>query len=99
MRSLVIDDVAGAPFDPICVDIGLPDMDGLELLRPIRALGSDHGRTGRTAAKVLMVTASDSGQDVMQAFRDQADAYLRKPFTKKDLEAQLRRLELLGEVA
>lgn len=74
------------PYDLVCIDIGLPDLDGLELLRRIRATEGTAGR-----AKVLIVTASDNNRDVLTAFRDQADAYLQKPFAKGDLDVALGR--------
>lgn len=87
---------AGPPvsFDLILVDIMMPEMDGLELVRRIRASGSD--------AAVLMVTVVDDLARVREALRLGADDYLVKPFALAQLrlacEKALERRRLLREL-
>ena len=71
-------------YDVIVLDLGLPKMDGLEVLRRLRARGD------RTA--VLVLTASGDTDDRVRGLDSGADDYLAKPFELTELEARLRAL-------
>ena len=71
--------------DIVTLDLGLPDMDGLEVLRQIRKLDSE--------LPVLILTARDSIEDKVSGLDLGADDYLCKPFEIEELEARLRVLE------
>jgi len=71
--------------DLVTLDLGLPDMDGLEVLRQIRKLDSQ--------LPVLILTARDSIEDKVSGLDLGADDYLCKPFEIEELEARLRVLE------
>jgi len=71
--------------DIVTLDLGLPDMDGLEVLRQIRKLDSE--------LPVLILTARDSIEDKVSCLDLGADDYLCKPFEIEELEARLRVLE------
>ena len=80
-------------YAAMILDLGLPDGDGLELLREIRQRGNP--------IPVLVLTARGGLQDRVQGLRSGADDYLVKPFALEELiarlEAQLRRPgQLLG---
>ena len=68
--------------DLVVLDIGLPGLDGFEILRRLRARG------GR--ARVLMLTARDGVEDRVHGLDLGADDYLVKPFSLQELEARLR---------
>lgn len=70
------------PYDAVILDLGLPDMDGTQVLR---ALG--HG-PARTACLVL--TARDGVGSRVEALNAGADDYLVKPFDMAELQARLR---------
>jgi DNA-binding response OmpR family regulator len=70
------------------LDIGMPGLDGVEVLEQIRA--DDELR----AMKVLLLTAKAQESDVRRGFDAGADAYVKKPFSPADLSARVR--ELLG---
>ncbi|MEU8828011.1 response regulator transcription factor [Streptomyces sp. NPDC048636] len=74
----------GADF--VLLDLGLPDMDGLEALRRLRRA---------SAVPVIVVTARSEERDVLRGLRGGADDYLVKPFRTSELiarmEAVLRR--------
>ncbi len=72
-------------FDALILDLMLPDMDGLEVCRQIRALsGSDaHG-------PILMLTARGDAMDRVIGLEIGADDYLAKPFEPRELLARLR---------
>lgn len=68
----------GEAFDGLILDIGMPDMDGLELLQQIR----EHG----ARMPVIMVTASGSKERAVQAVGMGAQAYVLKPFDPIELQ-------------
>lgn len=69
-------------LDAIVLDIGLPDMDGLELCRQLRARGS--------RVPVVMLTARDAVTDRVAGLDAGADDYLIKPFAYEELAARVR---------
>ena len=70
--------------DAIILDLGLPQLDGLSLLRKLRASGS------RTP--VLILTARDAWHEKVEGIDAGADDYLAKPFNMEELLARLRAL-------
>lgn len=87
---------AGQPYDLICLDILMPEMDGQTALREIRALEQAKGIVSTHGAKILMTTAVSDMESVCQAFAGLADAYLTKPYDRAQLLEELRRLELIA---
>ncbi|PHV03941.1 DNA-binding response regulator [Janthinobacterium sp. BJB412] len=74
--------IASDPFDAVVLDLGLPDGNGIELLRHLRA----EGRT----LPVVVITARDSLEDRLNGLDRGADDYLVKPFVVSELLARLR---------
>jgi DNA-binding response OmpR family regulator len=72
------------PYDLVVLDLGLPDRDGLELLRAWRARGN--------RVPVLVLTARDAWHERVDGFRAGADDYLGKPFHMEELVARLNAL-------
>jgi len=72
------------PYDLIVLDLGLPDRDGLDLLRGWRAQGS--------RVPVLVLTARDAWYERVDGFKAGADDYLGKPFHVEELVARLHAL-------
>ncbi len=72
-------------FDAVVLDLGLPDMDGLEVLRRTRAGGS--------VTPVLILCARDAASQRVQGLDAGADDYLTKPFDVDELLARLRVLQ------
>ena len=87
---------AGRPYDLVCLDIMMPKLDGKEVLRRVRELEKERGRTGLAGAKILMTTALNDFETIMASFRGQCEGYLVKPISKVKLLAQLRALGLLA---
>lgn len=87
---------SGEPYELICLDIMLPGMDGQQALREIRALEEARGLDAGDGATVFMTTALSDKDNVMQAFREQADGYLVKPIAKDKLLAALERAGLVA---
>ena len=80
---------AAAPgIEAIVLDVGLPDISGLEVARRVRASGSD--------VAILMLTARDTVGDRVSGLDAGADDYLVKPFAYEELAARLRALGRRG---
>jgi two-component system OmpR family response regulator len=70
-------------YDAVILDLGLPDIDGIEVLKALR----DQSGTG---LPVLILTARDAVEDRVHGLNSGADDYLVKPFDLTELEARLR---------
>ena len=86
---------AGVPYDLICLDIMMPEMDGSEALKQIRSMEEARGIISSHGAKIFMTTALDQMKNVIQAFYGLCDAYLYKPIEKAKLLEQLQAHRLL----
>tara|TARA_B100001250_G_scaffold378123_1_gene367727 strand:+ start:1453 stop:2151 length:699 start_codon:yes stop_codon:yes gene_type:complete len=75
------------PYDLVCLDLNMPDLDGLEVCDSLRT-SSFQGITPR----VLMLTARDTIEDRIQGLDVGADDYLVKPFSFEELAARVRSL-------
>jgi DNA-binding response OmpR family regulator len=71
----------GAGFDAIVLDVMLPDMDGFEVCRRLRAAGD---------TPILMLTARGEDLDRIVGLELGADDYLTKPFNPRELQARLK---------
>jgi two-component system, chemotaxis family, chemotaxis protein CheY len=86
---------AGEPYDVICMDIMMPELDGQEAVKQIRALEEAKGILPVRCAKIIMTTALGDHQNILAAFKHLCDAYVVKPIDKAKLLAELRRLRLI----
>ncbi|RFP08120.1 MULTISPECIES: response regulator transcription factor [unclassified Duganella] len=74
--------VENEPFDAVLLDLGLPDGNGIDVLRELRA--------GGHTLPILVITARDSLEDRLNGLDRGADDYLVKPFVVTELLARLR---------
>ena len=81
--------LAANEFDLLILDIGLPRMTGLEVLKRLRGRGS--------ALPVLILSAHDGVSDRVRGLDLGADDYLAKPFALAELEARVRALTRRGQ--
>lgn len=88
-ETTVIDDGAEAleaalrgDGDLVLLDVGLPTMDGFEVLRELRSRGS--------GIPVIMLTARSSTRDTVEGLDSGANDYVSKPFTFEELLARVR---------
>src|SRR5271167_62241 len=68
------------PFDLLLLDLGLPDLHGLDVLARLRQAGSN--------TRIVIITADDTPESLLRAIRQNTYEYLRKPFTMEQI-AQL----------
>ena len=85
-----------APYDLICMDIMMPEMDGQEALHQIRKAEMARGILSTKGVKVLMVSALDQPKDVFDSFFELCDGYLVKPIDAPKLLETLTRLGLVA---
>ncbi len=76
--------LSATPYDVLILDLGLPDEDGLVLLRELRAR--------HDTLPVLILTARDGTGDRVRGLNEGADDYLLKPFAMEELVARVRAL-------
>jgi DNA-binding response OmpR family regulator len=87
-----LDRVAVNDYDVVCLDLNLPDVDGLDVCRSVVA-GSQHPASVETAPpKIIMLTARGGVDDRIQGLDQGADDYLVKPFSLGELGARIRAL-------
>jgi DNA-binding response OmpR family regulator len=77
-----LDEALSGMFDLLVLDIGLPGLDGFEVLETLRAQGS--------RLPVIVLTARDSVTDTVTALEGGADDYMPKPFRFAELLARVR---------
>lgn len=73
--------VLEAPPDLVLLDLGLPDLEGYEALRMIRAV---------SAVPVVIITARDDESEIIRVLDAGADDYVIKPFDREELRARLQ---------
>jgi two-component system chemotaxis response regulator CheY len=86
---------AGAPYDLVCMDIKMPEMDGMEALRHIRADEEAAALAPAAMCRIIMTTSVDDIKKVFAAYRSLCDGYIIKPVAKEKLTATLRELKLI----
>ena len=87
--------LAGEPYDLICLDIMMPEMDGQEALKRIRQLEDGAQLAPERRAKVIMTTAHADRDNVLEAIQGQCDYFLVKPIDGRALLDELRLLGLI----
>jgi DNA-binding response OmpR family regulator len=90
--ATAIDRVAVNEYDVVCLDLNLPDMDGLDVCRHVVAGSGPVNDAVRPQPKVIMLTARGSIDDRITGLDSGADDYLVKPFSLDELNARVRAL-------
>ena len=84
------------PYDLICMDIMMPNVDGQEALKKIREMEKQRGIKALSEVKVIMVTALGDPKTVVESFyKGGATSYIVKPINKQKLLQEVRNLGLI----
>jgi DNA-binding response OmpR family regulator len=89
--ALAIELATRHPYDVVLLDLNLPDVDGLEVCRAIKAGAPSN-------VPVLMLTARDAFEDKAQGFHHGADDYLAKPFDLREVALRCEALARRGSL-
>jgi DNA-binding response OmpR family regulator len=87
-----VDRLSVNAYDLVCLDLNLPDMDGLDLCRRLRTDPFLRPAEDEPAPRVLMLTARGTLADRVAGLDEGADDYLAKPFAFEELQARVRTL-------
>jgi DNA-binding response OmpR family regulator len=87
-----LDRLAVSAYDLVCLDLNLPDIDGLEVCRRLRTDPEYRVDEEQPPARVIMLTARDRLDDRVAGLDEGADDYLVKPFAFEELRARVRTL-------
>jgi len=82
------------PYEVICLDVMMPEMDGQEVLKEIRRMEAEKGIARADRTKIIMTTALSDSTNVIKAIQQQCDCYLTKPISREKLLHELRHLKV-----
>jgi two-component system, chemotaxis family, chemotaxis protein CheY len=86
---------AGQPYDLVCMDIMMPEMDGREAVRRIREFEQERGILSTAGARIIMTTAVNDLKEVTRCFEELCDSYLLKPINLSLLLDQVKSYRLV----
>jgi len=85
------------PYDLVCLDIVMPQMDGQTALKAIRKVEQEHGIGGLDCVKVIMTSVLAHKDSIMSAFQTGCEGYMVKPIQRGKLLAEIRKVGLTKE--
>jgi two-component system chemotaxis response regulator CheY len=85
----------GKPYDLLFLDVMMPGVNGIDVLRTIRGLEEQRGVAAGKGVKVIMTTAMNDADVIMESFNARCDGYLVKPVRKEQLFEEIRNLGIL----
>lgn len=83
------------PYDVICLDIMMPKVDGVKVLKAIRDFETQRGLLPEKRVKIIMITALDDTEYVHKAFELGCEAYAAKPIDTDKLIDVMKNLGLI----
>jgi two-component system chemotaxis response regulator CheY len=86
---------SGLRYDLVCMDLLMPEMDGRQAVREMRAIEEARRVRSIVGAKIVMTTAVDDIKEVSRCFQELCDAYLTKPLDLGKLQNQMKAWELV----
>jgi two-component system chemotaxis response regulator CheY len=84
-----------SPYDLVCMDLKMPEMDGHEAIHQIKLLEREAGIPFEKEVKTIILTAFGDIKNVTTGFSAGADAYLVKPLEKAKLLEEVKKLKLI----
>lgn len=89
----------GKPYDLVCTDIIMPKVDGLDLIRKIRACEQSLPIVDYLTTKIFVISVSDSPKDMANAILEcGCDDYVVKPFRRDQLRSLLEKFQLIDHI-
>lgn len=89
----------GRGYRLVCLDIMMPNVDGIKALKSIRKLEQSKGIAGPDRCSVIMTTALNATDEIYEAFDSGSEAYAVKPIDTDRLLDVLKRLGLAADEA
>lgn len=83
------------PYDLICLDIMMPKVDGVKVLKAIRNIETQNGIEEENRAKIIMTTALGETDIVKSAFEGGCDAYASKPLDTVKFKEVLEKIGII----
>jgi len=87
---------SGQPYDLICMDVRMPEMNGMDALERIRLIEKQGGVQPAAGVKIFMTTAVRDLKTVSASFNAFCDAYLAKPLDAAKLVSEMRQHGLIA---
>ncbi len=84
-------------FDLICLDINLPKINGLDVLKNIRSVEKINRVSPKEQAKIVIVSSTNDANVVVKAIKLGCDGYIVKPISQEKIVAELKKLNLIKE--
>ncbi len=84
----------GEPYHLICLDIMMPELDGLKTLKTIRDIEDQRELTAGDRAKIIMTTVLQDTGSVSDAFESGCEAYAAKPLDMEKLTKVMEKLNI-----
>jgi len=85
----------GKPYDLICLDIMMPKLDGIKVLKTIREIEKQKGIHEDEQVKVIMTSAINELDTVNNSFETGSEAYATKPINTEKFEEVMKKLGLI----
>lgn len=85
------------PYDMLCLDIHMPQMTGHDVLKQIRQQEQNRGISPADGVRIIMTTASDSPEHIIDAFNTGCEAYIIKPVSEEKLIEEMKKVGLMND--
>jgi len=85
----------GEPYDLVCLDIMMPKVDGVKVLKTIREIERQRNIEGDNIVKIIMTTALNDVELVKSTFDSGCEVYATKPIDIKKLQNVMEKLNFL----
>ncbi len=85
----------GKPYDLVCLDIMMPELNGVKVLKAIRDIENQKGIEASKLTKIIMTTALNDTESVLDALRTGCEAYAAKPIDTNRLIEVMKKLGLI----
>ena len=82
-------------YDLICLDVMMPKLDGIKVLKALRDIEKQKGIDPKQGAKIIMTTALNDKQTIMDAYDNGCEAYAWKPIETDKFIVVMRKLGLI----